>query len=172
MFPSKLGWDTRQHPQPGMVPSPANSHPEGAGSAAILASLQATERICALFTGRAGAARPSLWHPYVYRNARLQISPEEKLMGVSPLFECKVLFVSFSPLKRSAGGLNDKITGFKISSDECQADPPNVFTFDARSPSRLQFKTPKRANLSKRLLKFIYSGLGKNLKTRADFGMQ
>lgn len=74
---------------------------------------------------------------------------EEKLMGVSPLFQCKVLFVSFSPLKRSAGGLNDKITGFKISSDECQADPPNVFTFDARSRLRLLFEIPKGANLSK-----------------------
>lgn len=38
---------------------------------------------------------------------------EEKLMGVSPLSERKVLFVSFPPLKRSAGGLNDKIIGFK-----------------------------------------------------------
>lgn len=74
---------------------------------------------------------------------------EEKLMGVSPLFQCKVLFVSFSPLKRSAGGLNDKITGFKISSDECQPDPPNVFTFDARSRLRLLFEIPKGANLSK-----------------------
>lgn len=70
-------------------------------------------------------------------------------MGVSPLFECKVLFVSFSPLKRSAGGLNDKIAGFKISSDECQADPRNVFTSDARSRFRLQFKIPKGANPSK-----------------------
>lgn len=70
-------------------------------------------------------------------------------MGVSPLFERKVLFVSFSPLKRSAGGLNDKITGFKLRSAECQADPPNVFTFDARSRLRLRFKIPEGANLSK-----------------------
>lgn len=74
---------------------------------------------------------------------------EGKLTGVSPLFQREVLFVSFSPLKRSAGGLNDKIAGFKISSDECQADPADVFTFDARSRLRLQFKIPKGAILCK-----------------------
>lgn len=178
MFPSNqagLGHPAASTDPDRSQPSKPPSRRSGAGkarcaSAAILASLQSTERICALFTGRAGAARPSLWHPYVYRNARLQISPEEKLMGVSPLFECKVLFVSFSPLKRSAGGLNDKITGFKISSDECQADPPNVFTFDARSPSRLQFKTPKRANLSKRFLKLLLFRARKESQNSCRFG--
>lgn len=74
---------------------------------------------------------------------------EDKLIGVSPLSERKVLFVSFPSLKRSGGGLNDKIIGFKRSLDECQADPPNAFTFDESSQFQLQFKISKGTNLRK-----------------------
>lgn len=78
-------------------------------------------------------------------------------MGVSPLSERKVLFVSFPPLKRSADGLNDKIIGFKISLDECQADPPNAFTFDASSQLQIQFTISK--NKSAEATFFLYSSV-------------